>query len=273
MGGFHARSDGNGRGLWFAILGIAGLLGVLLLLGCSDDLPRRGPGPVGPVGPVVDESGIPGSGIVVSEPRSVSGVDAVAFATEGFVIIAVGGSETLSVEADDNLQQYLEVSVVDGLLTIATREGIDIVPSEPPVFHVEVEDLTAVGLMGAGTIAVDLIDAERFEIDLGGVGDITIGSVTVDELVADLTGVGTVTLAGNAGRQDLFVGGVTVYEGRDVASRVTAIEAGGSGRATVWVLESLDVTASGTASVEYYGTPSLSERLSASATVASLGAK
>lgn len=273
MGGFDPRSDRNGRGGRFAILGIAGLLGVLSLLGCSDDASRRGPGPVGPVGPVGDESGIPGSGIVVSEPRSVSGVDAVAFASEGTVIIAVGGSETLSVEADDNLQQYLEASVVDGLLTITTREGIDIAPSEPPVFRVVVEDLTAVGLMGAGTIGVDVIDAERFEIDLGGVGDITIGSVAVDELVADLTGVGTVTLAGSAGRQDLFVGGVTVYDGRDVASRATAIEAADSGRATVWVSESLNVTASGTASVEYYGTPSLSERLSASATVASLGAK
>ncbi len=209
----------------------------------------------------------------MSEERDVSDFESVVFASEGSVIISVGGGEALSVEADDNLQQYLETSVDGAILTIATREGVDIAPSESPVFRVEARALTAVSLTGAGSIDIDAVDSERFEISLGGVGDISVESVAVNALSADLHGVGTLLLTGKADRQDLIVGGVTVYEGGELASRFTAIDAGDSGEATIWVSESLDVTASGTASVAYFGSPSVSEQVSDSAGVTALGPK
>lgn len=268
MAVFRIRNGGR-----LAVLLVAGLMAALSLSSCSDEDSQQGPGPVGPVGPVGEEMGIAGSGTVVTETRDVSGFDRVAFASEGAAFIEIGGGEALSVEVDDNLQQYLEASVDGGVLTIGTRAGVDIAPSEAPVFRVNVENLTGVSLAGAGTIDVGAIETERFEIGLSGAGDITIASLAVDELVAELDGVGKVMVSGSADRQELHVRGVTVYEGEDLASQSAVVEAGGTGRATVWVSESIQVTASGTASVGYYGTPSVNEQLSASATASALGPK
>ncbi len=177
------------------------LLVVAALVGCSDDDEPVGPGPLEPVGPVGEESGIPGSGNVVSEARDVGAFTAIVFDSEGTVVVSTGEEVSLVVEADDNLQQYLTASVIDNVLEVSTTEGIDIAPSQPPVFRIGVGSLTAVDLAGVGTIDVSEIEATRLDVTLSGVGDVTINPVAVGELVLDLHGPGTATFAGSADRR------------------------------------------------------------------------
>lgn len=243
------------------------------LLGCSDEDPQGGPGPVGPVGPVGDETGIPGSGTIVAETRDVAAFDRIVFRSEGHVVIAAAGNESLVIETDENLQQYLEASVAGSVLEITTTEGVDIAPSEPPVYRIEMLELAGVELAGAGTVDLGSIETDQFEITLSGVGDISLDSVAVEALVVDLHGVGTVALAGGADRQEAFVGGMTEYHAANLESRSTAIEAAELGEATIWASAELEVTARDSASVRYYGTPAVTEMVSGAASVTPLGVK
>ena len=125
----------------------ATLLAVAALAGCSDDAPR-GPGPVGPIGPVGTETGIAGSGDIVSERYDVGGFTEVVFASEGAVIITREQEASLVIEADDNLQQYLDAVVSGNVLEISTIDGVDIAPSQQPVFRIGIDDLVGQNQVG-----------------------------------------------------------------------------------------------------------------------------
>jgi hypothetical protein len=241
------------------------------LVGCSDDDSQVGPGPIGPVGPVGNDDGIPGSGTITTEGSPVTGFDRLAFRSEGNVIVTTGAAESLTIETDDNLHQYLEASVRNGVLEISTAEGIDIAPTEPPVYRVGMAAMAGVELSGAGSIDIASITADRFAVTLSGVGDVTIGALVTDELVLDLTGVGMVSVSGTADRQEGLVAGVSIYDAADLESRSATIEAAGTGEATIWVVADLEVTAADTASVSYYGTPSVTQTTSSLGTVVPLG--
>ncbi|MBT8246719.1 MAG: DUF2807 domain-containing protein [Acidimicrobiia bacterium] len=267
-------------GLYVAILG---LVLAALVAGCSDDDSSIGPGPGGPVGPVGpvgpdgEDDGIPGSGTLTIQERiakvDVVVIEQIVFRSEGEVTISNGTPASLTIEADDNLHQYLEATLRGTTLEISTVDGIDIAPSEPPVFRVDVPDLRAVELAGAGTIDIGAIEADRFELALSGVGDVYIGTVTLDELVVSLSGVGTVSLTGSTDRQEVWVAGVTVYDAADLESRTAAVTGAGTGQATIWVSVELEITAADTASVSYFGEPAVTQTLAGLATVTAQGAK
>jgi hypothetical protein len=55
--------------------------------------------------------GVRGSGNVVEETREVSGVSGVELATLGTLHVEIGESESLRIEAEDNLLEYIETDV------------------------------------------------------------------------------------------------------------------------------------------------------------------
>ena len=57
---------------------------------------------------------IPGSGVVVTETRAVSGVRGVEIQEQGDLFIEFGPVEQISIEGEDNLLEYIETVVVDG---------------------------------------------------------------------------------------------------------------------------------------------------------------
>jgi hypothetical protein len=251
-----------------------------LLLGvgataCDESEDAGGPGPAGSVGPVGagngEESGEPGSGNIVAENREVAGFDQIVFQSEGEVTVAVGATESLVVEVDDNLQQYVETSVAAGTLTIVS--SVDIAPTETPVFTVGVATLSGIDFAGAGSIAVDTVVGDRFSVALNGVGEVSVDSLEVGELVVRLDGVGTLTLAGTADRQDVSVNGVGTYEGSEVASRLATVEARGDAAAVIWVSEELEAVAADMGAISYYGSPVVTEEVSGQGSVTALGPK
>ena len=65
---------------------------------------------------------------------------ALTFASEGAVVVTTGGQAALTVEADDNLVEFLETATSNGRLDIATKDGQDIAPTVAPTFTVTVPE-------------------------------------------------------------------------------------------------------------------------------------
>lgn len=251
-----------------ALAVIAMLLG--LLAACDSEDSSEGPGPVDPVGPQEpvgpvdeDDQGIPGSGTIISQMRDIADFDRIRLGSEGRVTVAHGDAAALTIAVDDNLQQYLETSVSGGVLAIATAEGVDIAPTEPPEFRIVATSIMGIDLDGAGSIDVDAVGGDRFAVGLASAGDITIRSATVGELTVAVTG----------DRQDATVAGVGVYDAAELESRHADIAAAGAGEATVWVSDILDADVADSGSISYFGEPTVTQDISDLGTVIPLGPK
>ncbi len=233
--------------------------------------PGSNVGPQGSVGPIGDEVGVPGSGNVTTETRAVGSFDRVVFESEGSVVLTQTGRASLSVTADDNLQELIDVVVDKSELTISTAVGADIAPTEPIVFQIEVVSLTAIELRGAGSVMIETLEASSTELTLTGTGDIAVADLRADELRVDLRGTGDIVLSGTTDGQIASVSGVGEYDAAELVTRIAQVEVLGLGKATVWVTDELSITASESGSVAFYGAPDVTQQVSDSGTVTPLG--
>ncbi len=193
-----------------------------------------------------------GSGDLVTESREVSGFDRVVLSGSGEVTITQDGTESLTVETDDNVMEYLTSEVKGRTLELGFEDDVIVSPTRL-ISDLHLKDLTGLEISGSASMEADSIEADRLEIKISGSGDIE--------------------LAGNAGRQDITISGSGKCRLGDLKGEVVDISVSGSGNAVVWATESLDVNISGSGSVDYYGNPSTDLSTSGSGNINSRGEK
>lgn len=252
----------------------------LLVASCGDSGSPGPDGPVGPqdtvgpVGPVGDDGeGIDGSGDIVTEDRDISGFDQIVFRGEGRVVVTQGNGESLTIETDANLLEFIETDVRNGALEIRTAEEVDIDPTDSVEYRIEVANLASLEHAGVGTFEVNAWTTEEGTVVLTGVGDVRIGTFTGSMLSVQSDGVGAISVGGTVAHQEVTIAGLGTYEAGDLESETATIYARDSGSATVWVQASIDVVVSDLGSVSYFGTPRLTKQLSGSGIITGMGAK
>ena len=181
-----------------------------------------------------------GSGNVTRETRSVSGFSEVALSGTGNLTIRQTGSESLTIEAEDNVIPYIDTTVENNRLSITTRNMIP-TPTQPINYELTVKDLSALQLLGAGTI------------DASG--------ISTDSLNATASGTGDIRVAGKVDSQDVTVLGAGSYKAGDLQSKQAKINISGAGNAIVNVSDELDAAISGAGSVEYIGNPTVNRNI------------
>lgn len=239
----------------------------VLLVGCSTN---------GVLDPSVFENpdAIHGSGDIVIESRLVSGFDRIALLGEGHVIIDQGTELMLTVETDDNLTEYVETEVVDGVLEIRTRSGVDIDPTDTVIYRVGMNEVAGIEIGGAGSVDVGSLTAAELFLVVSGVGDIRIGQVDTESLIVDFAGVGSIRLDGGAvGRATVTADGVGSYEAGNVRVDSASVDVQGNASATLWVRNTLTIAVAGTGSVRYYGEPEVTSDATGLGTITALGDK
>ena len=118
---------------------------------------------------------IRGSGNVVEEKREVSGFDRVRLDGIGELILTQGDDESLVIEAEDNLMEYIKTSVRgDELIININSPRRPLVPTKTLRFYVTVSELEGVSVDGAGSVEGEDLDVESIEFSIDGAGDIKI---------------------------------------------------------------------------------------------------
>ena len=134
---------------------------------------------------------VPGSGKIVEEARDVYSFSQVVFSAPGELTIKQNGHEGLVIEADDNLLQYIYTSVQGDVLYISVEpKAIQLYPSKPIRYTLDVTALTRVALNGSGVIRSSELIASNLDFDLNGSGDIFIDAVKSQTTTLDLDGSG-----------------------------------------------------------------------------------
>jgi hypothetical protein len=174
-----------------------------------------------------------GSGKLATETREVSNFTGLVFAGMGDITITQGETESLTIEAEDNVLPRITTQVQNGKLTIGFDSKQPVSPTRPIRFALSVKNLDLIALTGAGSIQMTDFKAERIALDV--------------------SGAGTINVSGKTDSQDVTITGFGSYNGRNFESQISRVAISGAGSATVWANTNLDVHVSGAGTVNYYG--------------------
>jgi len=216
---------------------------------------------------------IRGSGNVINEERVVNNFDGVNMAGYGEVIINQGDEESLTIETDENLMQYILTEVRNNTLYIEFSENIISDPSLSITFNLNVTNLESLELSGAGSFDIPVLETPSLGILFNGAGNIQLASLSADELTVQINGAGDIDLAGEVGTQDVVISGAGQYSTPDLKSRQADVLVEGLGKVEIWATDTLTVDIEGAGSVNYYGSPSVTQNIEGPGIIQSLGEK
>jgi hypothetical protein len=191
---------------------------------------------------------VSGSGTVVTEPRTVSGVSAVSLSGSGKLIIEQTGVESLTVTTDDNLLPYIRTEMRGKRLEIGSTDSMtNLRPTRDVVFKLAVKSLEGLDVSGSGRV-----DAR---------------GLNPDRLTVEISGSGEVLSQGAYNDLNLAISGSGSYQGDQMTGRRANVRISGSGSAVIAASERLNADVSGSGSVEYIGDPHVTQRVSGSGSV------
>lgn len=215
---------------------------------------------------------VQGSGNVVEESRAVSDFTGVNLATIGNLAIEIGNSESLTIEAEDNLMEYFETEVRNGTLFIETRPNVRLDTTQPVNYYLTVTELDTLQISSAGDIQAPELEAKDFTIAISSAGDLDIASLVADTLEIDITSAGDLDIAGGkVTTQDINITSNGSYTAGDLASNEADVRLGSTGSATIRVSDYLKANLSSTGSVHYFGNPTVDATTSSVGTVTQAG--
>jgi len=219
-----------------------------------------------------EEGAIRGSGKLVSEDRSVSGVASAELAVNGTLHIEFGDRESLRIKGEDNLLPYIESEMRGDTLLIRTQPGTNIQSTRSIEYWLTVTELTGLSVSSSGDIFGQGLEGNRCSIDNSSSGSISLDSIDCTTLNVSISSSGKVDIAGgSAEQQNIRISSSGDYRARDVVGSDADITISSSGSATVNVSESITGTISSSGNIYYIGDPSINVSSSSSGGVERLG--
>jgi hypothetical protein len=198
----------------------------------------------------------------------VSGISGINLATIGDLTIELGDTEAFSIEADDNLMQYLKTSVVAGVLRIEVNDLVNLKPTKPIKYSLTVKSLDSIKVSSVGDVLAPALTADRFSVTISSTGDVRIPSLNAETLIVDISSTGNLDIeAGEVKTQDIDISSSGKYNARDLASDEADVRLSSSGSAMIWVKNTLTAKLSSTGNLNYRGNPTVDSTTNSSGDV------
>ncbi len=232
------------------------------------------------------------SGDVVREHRAVEGFSKVDASGGIQLILTQGDTESLDIEARENLLQYIETNVENGTLCIKRKNGINFIGNPKLIAYLSVRTINALSASGGTKVElVNTVSADHLSINgsggcsivgevecsdaldarLNGGGKMNIrvtadkvdvrmsggghGIMTVDcrTMKTSTSGGGKLELTGSAYEYGMSSSGGGRVNGFDFTTKHFSANMSGGGSAEITATETIEVAASGGGRVKYRG--------------------
>jgi hypothetical protein len=235
---------------------------------------------------------VEGSGHIVRRDQAVDGVSGVNLATIGTLSIEFGDREELIIEAEDNLQEFIETDIHRGVLKIDVRRNTNIRPTRPVRYYltvrkldtiaisssgdVEAPDITSdrfsVTISSSGTLEMGDLDTRAFRVTISSSGDVYMGDLTAESIDVAVSSSGNLEIGGGRVRnQDISISSSGNYRAKRLKSEEARVRLSSSGSAYIHVINDLDVVISSSGSVYFAGNPRIRQVISSSGRIKKLG--
>jgi hypothetical protein len=206
---------------------------------------------------------VSGNKHVVTKERKLDSFSGVKVSSGIDVYLKQGNNESVSVEADENLHEYILTEVRNGVLNVYSEYNIR--SAERKRVYVTMKEVTSVRTTSAGdVIGESPVNSDKLELSATSAGDIKL-EVNSKEIEIDISSSGDITLSGETDilKADLSsAGDLNAYE---LKSREADISVSSAGDADVYVTERIRARASSAGDVNYKGDPKYVDAHSSSA--------
>jgi len=206
---------------------------------------------------------VTGHGRVVTKERKTDSFTGLKVSSGIDVYLKQGNNESVSVEADENLHEYILTEVRNGVLNVYSEYNIR--EAERKRVYVTMKEVNSVKTTSAGDVFGETpIKSERLELSASSAGEIKL-EVTAENIDLDISSSGDITLTGETDklRADLSsAGDLNAYE---LKVRVADLSVSSAGDADVNVSERITARASSAGDINYKGDPKYVDAHSSSA--------
>lgn len=202
-----------------------------------------------------NENYVTPSGNVTTQSKPITGFNALDISDQFKVYVTFSATEeSVNIEADDNLQSYIQVSKNNDRLVVKLDDNINIREGEATLnIHVSIIDLEKIEGAGATSFYFQngLIGNE-LELNLTGACSLT-GLVNLNQLNATITGSSNLSITGTTETFKIDATGASNMEGYGFETYKLEADLEGASNLNLTVHEKMDVKASGASTVYYKG--------------------
>lgn len=201
-------------------------------------------------------TGVKGNGNVVMETRTVNEPFSKIKATEGLnVYLTQGGSKSITVEADENLQELILTEVKDGVLKIHCKEQIGKASSKKVnVNFKSISDITSTS--GSNVYSTNTISSETLVLNSSSGSNMKV-SVNTNDLTCDSSSGSNLKVSGETLSLSADASSGSNIKAGDLKAESSKVSASSGANLTVNTSKALIAKASSGANVKYYGDPEM----------------
>jgi hypothetical protein len=190
---------------------------------------------------------------VVKQERHAASFTGLRVSTGVDVYLKQGDEENITVETDENLQEYILTEVKDGVLHVYTEANIR--DAERERVYVTMKEVNSVSTSSAGNVVGESpFKSDRFELSASSAGDIKL-EVYAKEIEIDISSSGDMTLSGETEKLNADLSSAGDLNGYNLKAREADISVSSAGDANVYVSEKITARASSAGDINYKGDP------------------
>lgn len=199
---------------------------------------------------------VKGDGNMKKETRTVSNFTALSSHGAIDVQIAYGNSNSIGIEADENLLPYIETTVKDGKLTIQPKKNVNLKSRTRMVVYVSMTTINSLQQSGSGNIKGEggFNNKDKTDIKVSGSGNIKLDFGSFKKIDLFVSGSGNIDLKGNATNDiSAKISGSGNIDCSKVSCDNVDVKISGSGNIKVNAEKSITAEISGSGNVFYKG--------------------
>ena len=206
---------------------------------------------------------VKGDGNVVKKERTATPFDGLRVSTGIDVYLKQGDKESITLEADENLHEYIITEIKDGVLHVYTDANIW--SAKMKRVYVTMKNVTSLRTSSAGDIIGETpVKGTDIEISVSSAGNIRL-EVFARELEVSISSSGDVSLSGEAETLNADLSSAGDLEAYNLKVKNADISVSSAGDAKVSVSEKIKARASSAGDISYQGDPKYVDAHSSSA--------
>jgi hypothetical protein len=204
-----------------------------------------------------------GNGNVVTKERKAEDFTGIKVSSGVDVYLKQGSNMSITVEADENLHEYIITEVRNGILNVYTDANIREADKER--VYVTMKEINSISTTSAGNVIGETpVKSDRLELSASSAGDVKL-EVTSKEIKINISSSGDMTLSGEADKLEADLSSAGDLNAYELKVREADISASSAGDADVNVTEKLTARSSSAGDINYRGDPKYIDSHSSSA--------
>jgi len=214
---------------------------------------------------------ISGDGNITTSERSASGFKNIRCSGSYDVELTQGSPSSVKIKTDENLQSYIVTDVDGNELSIHSKEGVNLHPTDKIKLYITTDKLEGFKLAGNGNVTTTnkMSGGDHLNLDISGSGDLHF-DVNTPSIQSSISGTGNIYISGETKDSKIEIAGSGNYHAEDLKAENVTVRIAGSGDARLFADQSLDINIAGVGNVYYKGNASVSQNIAGSGKIKKL---